>query len=68
MGTEPLFDSLAVTVTPFVTTDEVAWTGGDGKPRCARHPYVCLIRATAIGLRFPGHLCARCMRELADGD
>ena len=65
---EPLFDSIAVTVIPFVTTDDVVWSGRDGKPRCARHPYSCLVRARAIGLDFDGHLCARCMKEAKDAE
>lgn len=58
-----------VRVESFQTTDDVVWTGHDGKPRCAKHPYICLVRADAI---FPGrlyspcdHVCAQCMREEA---
>lgn len=56
-----------VEVIPFETTDDVVWTGGDGKARCARHPYVCLIKASIIWpevLEGVGkHVCAQCMRE-----
>jgi len=58
-----------VRVTPFETTDDVVWTGGDGKPRCAKHPYVCLVKAKAIF--YPNlysdadYVCAACMREEA---
>lgn len=54
-----------VTVTLHKTTDEVVWTGGDGKPRCARHPFMCLVRATAVGITAPPDqfVCARCWKE-----
>jgi hypothetical protein len=54
----------------FTTTDDVVWTGRDGKPRCAKHPYVCLVPITALpSLRSRSHIqdgdyvCARCMRD-----
>jgi hypothetical protein len=60
---DPMFSSLAVTVDWFTETDDVTWSGHDGKPRCARHPWRCLVKARAIGLDADGHLCATCMRE-----
>jgi hypothetical protein len=56
----------SVTVTPYVTTDDVVWTAHDGKPRCAKHPYICLVLAPAVGLKLDGHVCARCMRQNLD--
>jgi hypothetical protein len=56
-----------VRVTPFETTDDVVWTGHDGKPRCARHPYCCLVKASAIWPEVlygvDDYVCAQCMRE-----
>lgn len=59
-----------VTVTPFETTKDVVWTGGDGKPRCALHPGTCLVRASTLRSPFTSYpanayVCARCLREAA---
>ena len=50
-----------VVVIPWERTADVIWR--DGKPRCARHPWVCLVTRYAVGLHGPGHVCAACMRE-----
>ena len=55
--------SLGVRVEWFETTDHVVWTGRDGKPRCARHPYICLVPGRAIKLAPDLHYCANCMGE-----
>lgn len=57
-----------VRVVRWETTDDVVWTGGDGKPRCAKHPHICLVRANSIGDPFTlyaadAYVCAACMRE-----
>lgn len=55
--------TLGVVVEPFKTTDDVVWTGRDGKPRCARHPYLCLVPGRAIRLDHALHYCPNCMGE-----
>lgn len=57
-----------VQVKPFETTADVVWTGGDGKPRCAKHPGTCLVRASTMHSPFTvypadAYVCARCLRE-----
>ena len=58
MGVER-FDWPTVAVEFWSETDDVTWR--DGKPRCAHHPYICLVQRTAIGLYGPGYVCAKCM-------
>ena len=52
----------SVNVEPWVSTEDVAWE--DGKPRCGRHRFVCLVPRESIGVKVSGtHVCAACMRE-----
>jgi hypothetical protein len=61
--------SPTVKVVWFKETSDVTWSGRDGKPRCAKHPWICLARDYAVGLPNNGaYLCAKCAREAADGE